>query len=475
MDRLASAAMEAGLLNAVSDDAVSSVQKELRRLLSLPGTKGAPTSKKRAQIVARIARLNSINDVLKTKTATERSAKLVEEYVAAAGVAAPPQDDRQAVVMSQAALAAAYITSLAELSPAIRVAHDAAALTALPSSIQTQLDAAAARARDAAADARAAGEDEDEAFSASVDASLNNELQDLIVGLAKAVALPERAVRAGKVVASARMDARLAARLEQPQIDALDVAGYTAVSQPPPAAELAVSFYESLITVAAPKLSAVLGETPTPDRVRRRIAAELRRRDVDINRYQHLLAGSKTPAQVLADLEARRSWDDQVAHLVPHVAADAFGIDLRVMGALGQAPEVGKVSGPRTTGPDGQSYLQVRQADGRFIPAVRRPDAPAPKWPLVATRVPDEASAWGRDLSPELQQLVVQEAAGVPLPAGAEVPADAGASGGDGLPGEAAGRRDVSRASQHPRGSGQLHPREAVGRSTPAGGRRCPR
>ncbi len=68
----------------------------------------------------------------------------------------------------------------------------------------------------------------------------------------------------------------------------------------------------------------------------------------------------------------------------------------------------------------------VRQADGRFIPAARRPDAPAPKWPLVGTRVPGEATAWGRDLSSAQQQLVVQEAAGVPPPAGAAVPADAG-------------------------------------------------
>ena len=50
---------------------------------------------------------------------------------------------------------------------------DAAAATELPSSIKKQLDAAAARARDAAADARASGEDEDKAFKASVDASLN--------------------------------------------------------------------------------------------------------------------------------------------------------------------------------------------------------------------------------------------------------------------------------------------------------------
>ena len=63
----------------------------------MPETKGAPTAEKRAQIVARIGRLNSINEVLNAKTATERSRKLADEYVRAVGEAAPPQDDDQIV------------------------------------------------------------------------------------------------------------------------------------------------------------------------------------------------------------------------------------------------------------------------------------------------------------------------------------------------------------------------------------------
>ncbi len=424
MDQLARAAHEAGLMDAVSGEALAEVEKDLRRLLSRPETKGAPTAKKRAEIVARIGRLNGIHDVVSSQTAVDRSKNLVDEYARAVGEAAPPQNDAQIVATGQAALAAAYVTRLAELAPRIRDARDAAAPAELPSSIAEQLDAAQARARRAATDARASGENEDAAFSASVDASLANELRGRTVDLAKATAIPERAVRAGKVVASARMDPRLAARLAQPQIIALDVVGYTAVSQPPPAADLARSFYESLIAVAEAKLSAVLGKPPTTDRVRRRIVEELKTGSID--RYQHLLADSKTPAQVLADLKARRSWDSQVANLVAHVAADAFGIDLRVMGGLGEAPEVGKVGGPRTAGPDGQSYLLVRQADGRFIPAVRRPGAPPPRWPLVATPVPGEASAWGRELSPEQRRLVAQEATGVPMPEGAAAPTDAG-------------------------------------------------
>ena len=108
------------------------------------------------------------------------------------------------------------------------------------------------------------------------------------------------------------------------------------------------------------------------------------------------------------------------------MAADAFGLDLRVMGGLGQAPEVGAVGGPRSSAPDGQSYLLIRLADGRFVPAAHRPGAPAPIWPLLLTRGPDDPSRWGKDLTSDERQLVTQEAAAVTPPDGTVLPANAG-------------------------------------------------
>ena len=210
------------------------------------------------------------------------------------------------------------------------------------------------------------------------------------------------------------------------QVTALGDLGYSAVSQPLPAAGPADSFYESLITVARPWLRTVLGRNPKPDLIRQRIAAEFA---ADIGsahpRYADLVADSSTPAQVLADLRDPTRWDRHSADLVPHVAADAFGLDLRVLGAVGQAPPVGAVSGPRAAGPDGHPYLVVRLADGQFLPALREEGAGPPAWPLAATGA-GELSAWGRNLSPEQQRLVGQEAISAPLPAGAPEPADVG-------------------------------------------------
>ncbi len=186
------------------------------------------------------------------------------------------------------------------------------------------------------------------------------------------------------------------------------------------------SFYESLITVAGSRLRTVLGQDPEPELVRQRIVDEFER-DLggDHPRYADLIAGSTTPDQVRADLRDPSRWDRQAADLVPHVAADVYGLDLRVLGTLGQAPPVGAVSGPRTAYADGHPYLLVRLADDQFIPVRRVEGADPTAWPLPATG-DSELTAWGRELSLDQRRLLGQDAISAPLPAGAGEPADIG-------------------------------------------------
>ncbi len=86
--------------------------------------------------------------------------------------------------------------------------------------------------------------------------------------------------------------------------------------------------WKSLITVAGARLAVVLGRQPAPRFVHGRVVQEFAG---NADRYQDLVAGSTT-AQVRAGLNALAGWDGRIENLVLHVAADAFGIDLRVMG-----------------------------------------------------------------------------------------------------------------------------------------------
>jgi hypothetical protein len=210
------------------------------------------------------------------------------------------------------------------------------------------------------------------------------------------------------------------------QTAALNELGYSVASPAPARPASAGGFYESLLAVAAARLEAVLGPAPEPDRVRQRIVDEVER---DIRsprpRYGDLIAGDQAPQQVLADLRDPGRWSRQAAELIPHVAADVFGIDLRVLGLLGQAAAVGAVGGPRADGPDGQPYLLVRMVDGRFVPARRVDGADPPAWPLPATGS-GELTAWAMELSPDEQRLVGQDVMSAPLPWDAAEPAAIG-------------------------------------------------
>ena len=310
MEELAAAAVRAGLLDEVDAALVASVRADFQRLLSHPqsGPAGTPDAG-RAGIVARLHRLNSVNEVLRSQAAVNRSRQLTEEYVRAVGEAAPPQTPAEGIASEQAATAASYITSLAELAPQLRALRDAAAPDnkdlALPSNISELLDAALERARGAVTAARAARKNKDEAFRASVEASLDHELGNLITQLAGAEVIPDRAIRASEVVASARVDAGLAARLSPAQVSALDNLGYATVSLPPSAAGLAESFYGSLMAIAGPALKAALrGGKPTAKQLRRRIADEFDGKNV--RQYQRLLGGASTTGQVQAQVRAGR-------------------------------------------------------------------------------------------------------------------------------------------------------------------------
>ncbi len=102
------------------------------------------------------------------------------------------------------------------------------------------------------------------------------------------------------------------------------------------------SFYTSLITVASKRLQAVLGQAPSAQLVRERVVDQFRKNQTD---YREFMADGKTPDQLLDNLADPNRWDHQVANLVPHLAADAFGIDLGVLGSLGIPVAVGEATG----------------------------------------------------------------------------------------------------------------------------------
>jgi hypothetical protein len=160
LDYLARDAAGRGLLNAVSDAAVSSVREDVRRLLSRPGTQSAPTPEQRQEIEARIDVLERITAVLGSESALRRFGQLVEEYLSAVAQAAPPQDEAADAAGVEAAESAAYVVMLAELASDIGAARDdAAPVRPGPpaGSMRAELAAVYRRASDAAAAAVAAG------------------------------------------------------------------------------------------------------------------------------------------------------------------------------------------------------------------------------------------------------------------------------------------------------------------------------
>ena len=123
MNYLALTAAASGLLAELPPDAEADVRRDIGRLVARPGADSAPTPDQRAEIEARLGRLERIAAVVGSPDAVSRSQQLAAEYLAAQP--APPVGEAAAAPDVEAAISAAYVTMLAELEPDIRAARDA--------------------------------------------------------------------------------------------------------------------------------------------------------------------------------------------------------------------------------------------------------------------------------------------------------------------------------------------------------------
>ena len=174
-------------------------------------------------------------------------------------------------------------------------------------------------------------------------------------------------------------------------------------------AESIESFYTSLIAVAGPLLPTPPGEAPTPAWVRQELELELR--TAPRHRYQNFVAEGQDPTTVPTDQR-------EAAYLLPHVAANRFGLDLRVLGALGEELSAGDPGGPRRTGTRNEPFRLVRLPDGTFAPALFMPSPGLPRRPAPVPRAPGAPTAWTEQLSVATRRLIEQEGASAPLPPG---------------------------------------------------------
>jgi hypothetical protein len=176
------------------------------------------------------------------------------------------------------------------------------------------------------------------------------------------------------------------------------------------------SFYLALISVAghliAPVLSAQRTATATPDNVRAAVVAAV---TADLAhgapRYRHLLPSSGSHDQLLTDLATPTVWNHAAAVLVPHVAADIFGLELGVLGQLGIAEAVGDPFGLRRGDASGDPFIVVNVGD-QFLPAIPVPGAQ--QGPRELSPRPDgttSATAWTRPLTQPESDLVAQAGA----------------------------------------------------------------
>ena len=135
------------------------------------------------------------------------------------------------------------------------------------------------------------------------------------------------------------------------------------------------SFYNALIQVASASIQPLLHSdraAVTPADVRAAVAAAVAADFADgAPRYGHLITGSRTRDEVVADLLDTDVWTRQATVLVPHVAADVFGLDLGVLGGLGIPEAVGDPFGSRRGDGNGDPFLLVNIGE-RFLPATRR-------------------------------------------------------------------------------------------------------
>ena len=188
------------------------------------------------------------------------------------------------------------------------------------------------------------------------------------------------------------------------------------------------SFYHALLAMAGPQLAAMFpagsGALTANDLravVADALAADLARPD---SRYAELVPPGVDHAALLTDVRDPVSWSHQESVLVPHVAADVFGLDLGVIGALGHAEAVGDPSSLRRRDPGNDPFLLVNIGD-RFLRAIpqARPDGPVQPRELRAARPAGAASPWTRALSAAERRQVDQAAADAVLPPAAVIEA----------------------------------------------------
>jgi ppGpp synthetase/RelA/SpoT-type nucleotidyltranferase len=179
------------------------------------------------------------------------------------------------------------------------------------------------------------------------------------------------------------------------------------------------SFYSALLGLAAMELRDDREQTPTPGEMRGAVAdaveADLARTN---SHYANLIAVDQDQAQLLRNLRDPRHWDRQASVLVPHVAADVYGLDLGVIGWLGRADAVGDLTYVRRSGPGGVPFLVVNVED-HFYPVFPRDlteqEQVTADRTLRARWDPNRGSPWTASLSGEEQLQVEQARAQAPL------------------------------------------------------------
>ena len=219
---------------------------------------------------------------------------------------------------------------------------------------------------------------------------------------------PDRPVAFYADLAEAQTAVLAKARLETPQAD--DASG----------------FLPSLIALAGDQLRGMKGAESAADLaplVVGAMAERYGRGGQPDRRYDRYLSGSLTADEMLAGLRSG-NLDSRAERLLPHLAADTFGLELAVLGDQAQVSFVGEPGGQRMARPDRTPFVLVRTSDGQFWPALPITDlAPdeSPRTELLR-RPPrqapaaDQPTVWTGELSDADRQLTRQEAWAVPLP-----------------------------------------------------------
>ncbi len=209
------------------------------------------------------------------------------------------------------------------------------------------------------------------------------------------------------------------ADLSEDQTAVLNDAGLVLSAPAQAGSDGADGFFNSLITVAPARLSAELrlgaGQRLTPRLVREHMANYYGRNS---SQYQDFLPESITSDQVRRELAGPYDLDWRFAQLLKQLGADAFRLDLAVLGANGQLLSVGRAGLHRAAGPNHNPFLLVQATDGQFAATLPRAGVrpgslrPTPR-PAPAA---DKPTAWLEEFGDPEKLLISQEADAAPLP-----------------------------------------------------------